>query len=167
MINKDNFRLKKDGTCRKQCYCAHPELIENYDLAIKDKKRIWICHHKKEEFYARQELIDLGIYYKVPPEDLVFVKDEKEHKSWPHKGNDLRKGKPHPWSHKPLSEETKRKMSKNRTDKIKVQCVETGQVFESLKAVTKFVGLKDNNSIRVALKNPKRTAGGYHWRHAL
>lgn len=157
MISEFNFQLKKDGSPKKQCFCAKPELIENYDLAMVDKERTWYCHHKKEEFYTRQELKDLGMYYNVSPEDLVFVRDEKMHKSWPHKGDDLRKGKP-------CSEETKRKLSESCPTKIKVQCVETGQVFDSTKAAAKFVGLKANNPIIVALKNPNRRAGGYHWR---
>jgi len=92
MIAKQKFLLKKDGTCRKSSFCMYPELIENYEKAIADKDNIWICHHKKEEFYTQRELINLGMYYNVPPEDLVFVKDYKEHYSWPHKGRDLHKG---------------------------------------------------------------------------
>lgn len=179
MISKHSFRLKKDGSPRTQCFCTHPELIENYDKAIADKTCIWKCHHKKEEFYTRPELIDLDMYYNVPPEDLVFVKDEKMHQEYPHKGqvvkytegvrrklSEARKGKPSWNKGKHFSEEAKRKLSKSHTNKIAIQCVETGQVFESIKAAYKFVGLKDNAGIKGALKKPNYTAGGYHWVYA-
>lgn len=176
MIATLNFRTKKDGTCCAQSYCARPEQIENYDLAMADKKRTWICHHKKEEFYTQLELVKLGIYYNVPPEDLVFVRDKKEHYSWPHKGRDerlteevrlkiskARKGQPSGWKGKHHSEESRKKMSEHYPRKVKVQCVETGRIFESIKAATIAMSLKGNLSIREALKNPKYTAAGYHW----
>lgn len=85
-----------------------PKLIENYNLAIADKEKVWICHHRKEEFYTRQEIIELGMYFNVSPEDLVFCRSEKEHYKYPHKGfesiSESKKGKPR-------SEETKRKCS--------------------------------------------------------
>lgn len=150
MISKYYFQLKKDGTSYKHTYCIHPEKIENYEKAMADKFNIWHCHHKKEEFYTQQELIDLGMYYNVPPGDLVFVKDDKEHKCWPHKGN----------YH---SEEARKKLSENCTTKIKVRCIETGQIFDSITAARKFAGLKGTASINRALKKPNCIAGGYHW----
>ncbi len=149
MINKTKFQLKKDGEPNCICFCTKPELIENYDKAIADKERTWICHHKKEEFYTMQELKDLGMYYNVPPEDLVFVKDHKEHYSWPHKG------------YEKVSEANK---GNSYRAKIKVQCVETGQIFESIKAARKFVELKGSDPVCQALKNPNATAAGYHWK---
>lgn len=74
-------------------------------------------------------------------------------------------GKDSPFHGKHHSEEYKRKMSENYTRKIKVQFVETGQVFESIKAAREFVHLKGSSSIYFALKNPDRTAAGYHWRY--
>lgn len=79
MISKQQFQLKRDGTCKKRSYCAHPELIENYDLAISDKTQVWECHHRNEKFYSKQELKDLGLYYDRPPCELIFL-TEKDHK---------------------------------------------------------------------------------------
>ena len=104
MISKKHFN-SNEKYC---CYCMTPELIENYDLAIADKQNIWICHHRKEEFYTSEELIEIGMYFNVPPEDLVFCRNEKEHHKYPHKGEEktaeYHKGKKR-------SEETKKKMS--------------------------------------------------------
>lgn len=68
-------------------YCCNPELIENYDKAIADKDKTWICHHKLEAFFTMKELKEIGRYYNVPARELVFVKDEKDHQYWPHKGH--------------------------------------------------------------------------------
>lgn len=85
-----------------------PELIENYDLAIADKEKVWICHHRKEEFYTSKELVEMGMYYNVSPEDLVFCRNEKEHRKYPHKGDkNTSKG----FRGKKHSEETKKNIS--------------------------------------------------------
>lgn len=70
--------------------CKDFHLVENYKLAKEDKTKIWYLHHKKEEFYSAEELQELGMYYNVPPEDVVFVKrrgneDRTCHFWWPHK----------------------------------------------------------------------------------
>ena len=85
-------------------YCKTPELIENYDLAIADKEKVWVCHHRKEEFYTSKELIEMCMYYNVSPDDLVFCRNAKEHHKYPHKG-------------KKRSEETKKKISESKKGK--------------------------------------------------
>ena len=95
MISKKYFNPNKKSIC----YCMTPELIENYDLAIADKENVWICHHRKEEFYTSKELIEMGMYFNVSPEDLVFCRNKKEHYKYPHKGFGV------------LSEEAKKKIS--------------------------------------------------------
>ena len=114
MISKKHFN--RNHKCI--CYCMTPELIENYDLAIADKENVWICHHRKEEFYTKKELFEMNIYFNVSPEDLVFCRNEKEHHKYPHKGekkseehkrklSEARKGQ----KTGPRSEETKNKIS--------------------------------------------------------
>lgn len=99
---------------RKKCYCDTPELIENYDLAISDKENMWHLHHKLEAFFTQSELIKMDKYYHREPRELVFVKDNKEHFSWPHKGRHASRnkgttGRP-AWNKGiPASEEAKRK----------------------------------------------------------
>ena len=104
MISKKYFNPNNKWCC----YCMTPELIENYDLAIADKENVWICHHRKEEFYTSKELIELKMYFNVPPEDLVFCRNTKEHRKYPHKGDEntigFHKGKKR-------SEETKKNIS--------------------------------------------------------
>ena len=108
MISKIYFNPNK----KHLCYCMTPELIENYDLAIADKEKVWICHHRKEEFYTSKELIEMGMYFNIQPEDLVFCRNAKEHHKYPHKGREESKKKiSESKKGKPRSEETKRKCS--------------------------------------------------------
>lgn len=57
-------------------FCKEPEKIENYEQAIADTKRIWHCHHRKEttKMIPAKTLKELGQYFDVEPEDLIFLK---------------------------------------------------------------------------------------------
>lgn len=114
MISKKYFN--RNHKCI--CYCMTPELIENYDLAIADKEKVWICHHRKEEFYTSKELVEMGMYYNVSPEDLVFCRNAKEHHKYPHKGEkkseEYKKKLSETNKGKRASEETRKKLSEAR-----------------------------------------------------
>ena len=43
-----------------------------------------------------------------------------------------------------------------------IQCVETGQIFESYAAAGRFIN-SDKSDIRKVANNPRRTLKGYHW----
>lgn len=45
----------------------------------------------------------------------------------------------------------------------KVECIETGMIFNSRKEAADYCGLSNTNLSRV-VNNPNRTFGGYHWR---
>lgn len=163
MINKHNFRLKKNGEPYCNCYCRNPESIENYDKAINDTSQTWEVHHRKEEIYPRKELIERGEYFDVPPEELIFL-TQSEHSKMDSKCkriSEVRKGKKH-------SEESKRKMSeaqKNRKDlSKKVLCVETGEIFESTCDAYRKTGI-NRASISRACLGKRKTSGGYHWKY--
>ena len=56
-----------------------PSLIENYDKAVADTERLWVCHHRLEldeegkTVHSKQELIDMGMYWKRPASELIFL----------------------------------------------------------------------------------------------
>jgi len=185
MINERMFQLKKNGEPRKyRCFCRHPELIENYDLAISDKTQTWDVHHRKEEFYSQKELKERGEYFDVPPEELIFL-TRKEHckiDSFCKRVSEAKKGKS-------LSEEARRKMSEAKKGKSlseehkrkisealkghkkpdgagtppkKVLCVETGELFESIRDAHRKTGVHPGN-ISLACNGKLKTTGGYHW----
>ncbi len=45
----------------------------------------------------------------------------------------------------------------------KVRCIETGQIFESQKAVAEFLNHKSTSNISQHLNGKQKTCGGYHW----
>ena len=121
------------GTHKYQ-FCQSPELIENYKEAIGDEE-MWDCHHRREthnletgerlkSFLSVKTLVQQGLYYQVPPEDLIFLR-HRDHTSLHKKGfqvsqetrrklSESRKGKPgHEsfWKTHPIKEETKQKIS--------------------------------------------------------
>lgn len=119
-------------------YCKHIELIENYEMAAADDFKGWHCHHRLETHnldgrrrsvdLTATELIDLGMYYNRPAEELIFMR-APEHRFLHSKGkksvnagkhlseetkrkiSEALKGRVSPRKSKKLSEETKRKMS--------------------------------------------------------
>ena len=150
------FLLKKNGEPYSNCFCRHPELIENYDLAISDKTQIWECHHRFEALFTKQELVKYNWYYDVEPNCLIFL-TRKEHNAIHCKEKFI--GKKH-------SEETKQKMSEahinHKSLSKKVLCVETGEVFESMMDAQRKTGVYPNHISAVCLGKLK-TTGGYHW----
>lgn len=133
MINKEVFRLKKDRTTYKRCFCRTPELIENYGKAIADDTQTWDCHHRLETHnsdgekrlvdISRAELIALNMYYDRPPEELIFL-ISAEHKSLHNKSEETRRKISEAEKGRHLSEEWKRKISeanrgKKRSEELK------------------------------------------------
>ena len=95
-----------------------------------------------------------------------FSEEHKRKLSEARKGNkNPMYGKPSPRKGKPCSEETKQKMSEAR--KIKVICLETQQVFDSIKQAEEWLG---KGSIKHHLKGKRKSAGKHpitgiklHW----
>ena len=48
---------------------------------------------------------------------------------------------------------------------LSIKCVETGEVFNSIKEATEFAGLQSGKCIRKCCKGESKTAGGYHWEY--
>ena len=63
-------------TTKKYC-CEDISHIENYEKAIVDSKT-WHCHHRKEidENLTIEKLIELGLYYNRPAEELIFLEPD-------------------------------------------------------------------------------------------
>lgn len=147
MINKIKFRLQKNGEPYFDCYCRHPELIENYDLAMADNTQTWDVHHRKESLYSQKELKERGEYFDVPPEDLIFltIAEHRKLDSYCKRNSKAHKGQ------KPVNRK-------------KVLCVETGQVFSSAMEVSRQTGI-NRSHISEVCNGKLKTSGGYHWRY--
>ncbi len=109
----------------KKFCCEDISNIENYKEAVNSPEK-WVCHHRLELIKTGavvdstvQDLIDWGIYYDRPADELIFLK-LSEHTSLHHKGRPKseewrrvmsvkRRGRKLP----PVSEETRKKLSES------------------------------------------------------
>ena len=128
-------------------YCRDFTKIENYDKAIADKTKTWICHHRKEEFFSYKELKERNEYFDVPPEDLILVENKIEHYKLPHKKYNI--------SRKEIGKKTKKP----------ILCVETGIIYDSTLEVERQTKIPHNH-ISAACKGKLKTVGGFHWQYA-
>lgn len=77
MIARKAYRYVRKGEIEK---------IENYEKALNDKTQIWHCHHRLEltldgEFaHTPEELNRLGMYYKRPYYELIFLTPSQHRK---------------------------------------------------------------------------------------
>lgn len=128
MISKKHFAFTLDGKPTSESYCATPELIENYELAINDGNMIWDCHHKLETHNSdgearlveltSDELIALGTYFKRPPEELIFLKRTDHRHLHHHKQTEEHKAKLSKlYKGRKFSKEHKRKLSEVKLGK--------------------------------------------------
>ena len=127
-------------------YCRDFTKIENYDKAIADTTKVWICHHRREEFFSHKELQERGEYFDVLPEDLIFVENKIEHYKLPHKR--------YSESRKEIGKKTKKS----------ILCVETGIIYDSTLEVERQTKIPHNH-ISYACKGKLKTAGGFHWQY--
>lgn len=121
MISKTIKRLKR--------FCKNYTEIENYDKAIADTIQTWDCHHRLELIETggvvdalAQDLIDWGIYYNRPADELIFL-THAEHMSLHNKN-------------KKVSEETKKRMSESakKRDFGYLKVIKRAPVSEETKA---------------------------------
>lgn len=155
----------------KKCFCDTPELIENYDEAIRDTSQIWHCHHRLEThnsegieraiFLTKKELEELDMYYHRPPKELIFL-TEHEHKK-------LHKlGSHHHQYGISMSLEAKAKASKKlkggkNPRARQVICIETGKIFECAKYAAYSLGLS-KSAVLIAIRRHQKCSG-YHWEY--
>ena len=169
MINKDNFRLKKNGEPGRRCYCRNPELIENYDKAMADETQTWEVHHRLECCFTYKFLNDMNLYYDVEPEALIFLTAAEHRKidSFCKRNSEAHKGNKHSDEHKrKIGESNKGRKKPEGAGKPpkKVLCVETGEIFESMSDAQRKTGI-DISHISKACNGEQKTTGGYHWRN--
>ena len=61
-------------------FCSEDiSLIENYQQAISDEEKMWDTHHRREcdengrTLFTKKQLIEMGLYFKRPASELIFV----------------------------------------------------------------------------------------------
>ena len=54
-------------------YCKDFTKIENYASAVADTTQTWEVHHRLESCFTQKFLKNMGLYYNVEPEALIFL----------------------------------------------------------------------------------------------
>ena len=65
--------------CAKSYCSENLSLIENYQDAISDQKKMWDIHHRREcdengrMLFTKKQLIEMNLYFNRPASELIFV----------------------------------------------------------------------------------------------
>lgn len=62
------------------------------------------------------------------------------------------------------TEETKQKMRESNKNKMKVKCIETGIIYDSIHDASRLTNIAYQNIFKVC-KGKRKTAGGCHWKY--
>ena len=165
-------------------YCKDYENIENYEKAKADNFKGWHSHHRLETHNSDGErrLVDitadelkaLGMYWSRPAEELIFL-TIREHNSLHRKGKPLSEetrkklseankgkqlGKDNQFYGKKHSEETKKKMAEANKGK---KMSEESKKKNSEAHIGKHPSEETKKKLREAKKGEKNPAFGKHW----
>ena len=143
-------------------YCIDEiSLIENYEQAVNDNRRKWVCHHRLGVDKPTEQLIEEGLYYHRPASELIFM-TKSEHTRLHHKGK-------HP------SEDTKNKISNAKTGvpqfhrrrKI-LQYTIDGDFIREWPSITEIERTLNilHSSIIAVCSGRYHHAGGYIWKYS-
>ena len=157
MINKQNFRIKKNGEPYSRSFCTKPELIENYDEAVNDKNEVWICHHRMEEVFSSKELKRAGWYYNRRPEELIFIK-RSEHDGNPRIHIEKRRDLEKPKHTKPHTKETRELISK------KCKGLKLSEETKEKMSLSRKGHLVSEETRKKLKESNKNTHKGQHWK---
>ena len=131
---------------------------------LNEREIYWIAFYNCKNPHG-YNLTDGGegiIGYKFSPELIEKISKSRQGKKLSEKTrkalSDSQKGKQ-------FSDEVRARMSQNKKSKCPVICIETGEIFESISAASKWAKI-DRVNIRRALLHSTSTAGGYHWCYA-
>ena len=150
-------------------YCSEDiSLIENYHQAITDKTKMWDVHHRRESdengrtLFTGKQLIDMGLYFKRPASELVFVTrsmHNKLHREIRSKGGKI-VGKI------VGGNEAAKEAVKEKCSIPILQFSKSGEFIKewpSLREAYRQLGIQN---ICSCLKGRRESAGGYVWRYA-
>ena len=144
MINEKNAKL----------YCKDDiSLIENYDIAVNDKTRRWVVHHRRGTIYSKEGLIEIGEYYKRPAIELIFMLEE-EHDRFHNAG-------------KHLSKESKDKIGEANSKPV-LQYTKDGEFIKEwigAREAGRVIGINNSHIIQCC-KGKRKSVGGFVWTYA-
>ena len=134
-------------------YCSEDiSLIENYQAAISDQKRTWDIHHRREcdsegrTLFTKKQLIEMGLYFKRPAVELIFVTRSM---------------------HSKMHREQRENVGKKCSIPI-LQLTKSGEFINEWPSAHEAERQLEiaPQSICQCCKGRKKSAGGYVWRYA-
>lgn len=131
------------------------------DEKLNEREIYWIAFYncKKPNGYNLTDGGEGVIGYKFSPELIAQRSKSRQGKKFSEKA---RKALSNSKKGKKFSDEVRARMAQGSKSKCPIKCIETGEIFESITAASKWAKIKRLN-IRRALLHSTSTAGGYHW----
>ena len=149
-------------------YCKEDiSLIENYEEAVNDKIRKWVCHHRVEILpcgvYSHKDLRKFGLYWKRPASELIFMTRADHnvlHNKNPLKGTLDKRGKG-------ISKSKTGVPQFHRRRKILQYTIDGDFIREwpYIAEIEQTLNISHSNIIAVCSGRYKQ-AGGYIWKYA-
>lgn len=154
-----NEEYKKNMSEKMKEKWKDPEYRKKQELYKKENKHNISEEGKKRISEARKEYIKK---YGTPTQGIGHTEEAKE------KIRQSKLGEKNPMYGKHHTEEWKKEVSKKLSKSIK--CVETGQIFDSIKEAAEWCGLKSSSGISDCLSGRKKSSGKHpvsgeklHW----
>ena len=140
-------------------------LIENYQEAISDEEKMWDIHHRREcdsegrTLFTKKQLKEMGLYFKRPASELVFVTRSMHWKL--HRETRSNCGK------------IGGKIGGKSPSKIEKQSIQILQLTKDGELVKEWPSAHEaerqlgiaQSSICSCLKGYRKSAGGFVWRY--
>ena len=170
---KPEHRWGKDGVKYKTCSVFWSAIQkygwDNFEHIILEKGLTLEQANKLEQHYIKQYhslSTENGYNCQSGGSNYKMSEEHKQKLSKANIGKHPHQGELNPMYGKHMSDDTKQKIRLSQMNTISVECIETGQVFDSCHLAAAWAGLKRDGHIPEVCKGKRKTAGGYHWKYA-
>ena len=153
-------------------YCSEDiSLIENYQDAISDEEKMWEIHHRSEcdengrTLFTRTQLKEMGLYFKRPASELIFVTRSMHWKL--HREIYEKRGKIVGKKYGKIGGKIGGKIVGKKNSISILQFTKDGTLIKewpSAKEAKRQLGIPQSN-ICNCLKGRRKSAGGFVWRY--
>lgn len=142
-------------------------LIENYQQAISDEEKMWEIHHRREcdsegrTLFTGKQLIEMGLYFKRPASELIFVTrsiHRKLHREMCSKGGKI--------GGKIAGKINGKSLSKIEKQSIPIlQFSKSGEFIKEWPSLSEAYRQLGIQHICQCCKGRRKSAGGFVWRY--
>lgn len=142
---------------------------ENFDhIILEDELSLEEANQKEQYYIDFFHSTDSKFGYNIMKGGRNSLKTEEHKKkiSQSNIGKHPHQGEQNPMYGRHFSQKSKDKIRNSQPARKRVQCIETGAIFESARAAAKWCGLRKDGHIPSVCRGERKIAGGYHWRYA-